>query len=594
MKPIESSPSETLHGEKQGPASSNDLNELRRLLLGPEQQQLFRLRERMDDPLIRAEELGRVLPDAISLRSAHDSKISRSLRPAIEETLKSSVRRNPRAIADAIFPILGPGIRKAIASTILGMIQSLNQMLNHSFSIKGLKWRFEALRTRRSFAEVILLHTLVYRVEQIFIIHRESGIVLQHVVSLETQAQDPDLVSGMLTAIQDFVNDSFNSGNNASLDTLRMGGDQSVWVEQGVHVFLAAVIRGTPPLGLRETFQELLSDLQKTFGERLESFQGDVAPFAILKERLEDLLKTRIRDAKTRISPLLVVIAVVALSGLSFWSYQSWQAHLAWQRYINQVNSEIGIVITDSGKRNGKYYISGLKDPMSIDPESLLSGFNMNSTGVVSTWTPYYALDNASVLKRIRHAIHPPDSVRLSLDNGELTAAGPAGHSWILDFKRRIWTIPGITAVDDSKLLDSDLHKLETARIRLEKTVFYFLLASSELEPGQEKEMRHLIDSVKDIQRLSILFDNPVHILIIGNTDASGNDQFNLNLSRARAEFLLRFLIESGINPSNVTTIGIGAKDNAPQDKSLKKNRANRMVTFKTFIQTAPKAYPDD
>ena len=78
-------------------------------------------------------------------------------------------------------------------------------------SKQGLKWRFEALRTRKPFAEVILLHTLVYQVEQIFLIHKDTGLTLQHVVSKAELANDPDLVSGMLTAIKDFVQDSFGA-----------------------------------------------------------------------------------------------------------------------------------------------------------------------------------------------------------------------------------------------------------------------------------------------------------------------------------------------------------------------------------------------
>ena len=100
---------------------------------------------------------------------------------------------------------MGPAIRKAIAATIQGLIQNFNQILEHSFSIKGLRWRLEALRTRRPFAEVVLLHTLVYQVEQVFLVHRKSGLLIDHVVAKTTVPQNPDLVSGMLTAIKDFV-----------------------------------------------------------------------------------------------------------------------------------------------------------------------------------------------------------------------------------------------------------------------------------------------------------------------------------------------------------------------------------------------------
>ena len=94
-----------------------------------------------------------------------------------------------------------------------------------------MQWRWEALRTGRPYAEIVVLRSLLYRVEQVFLIHRESGLLLQHVAArvrrrrLETK--DPEMVSGMLTAIQDFVHDSVSGTEGENLETIRMGDDRS-------------------------------------------------------------------------------------------------------------------------------------------------------------------------------------------------------------------------------------------------------------------------------------------------------------------------------------------------------------------------------
>jgi hypothetical protein len=245
--------------------------ELRELLTGPEQRQLAEILKRLNDPVRRAEELGQALPDAIAMATARDNRIARALQPTIDTALKVSAHKNPKAIADAIFPALGPAIRKAISAALAGMVQSFNHILNQSLSWQGLKWRLEALRTRKSFAEVALLHTLVYRVEQIFLIHRHSGLLLQHAVAENIASKDPDLVSGMLTAIQDFVKDSFDTKTGEMLDTLRMDGDHSVWIEHGPEAVLAAVIRGMPPVELRSRFRDLLERLHQLYGDRLDN-----------------------------------------------------------------------------------------------------------------------------------------------------------------------------------------------------------------------------------------------------------------------------------------------------------------------------------
>ena len=238
----------------------DDLSELRGLLLAPEQIQLSKLQERLDDPARRADDVSRVLPSALTLSLNRDNKFASALMPTVEEAIGVSVKKNPQRLVDAIFPVMGPAIRKSIANAFSEMVQSLNQTLEYSVSLKGLKWRLEALRTGKSFAEVVLSHTLLYRVEQVFLIHRESGLLLQHVEAGAAAVQDVDLVSGMLTAIQDFVHDSFGAEKSDALDSMQVG-ELTVWIERGSQAVLAAVFRGNAPGELRRLMQDALDSI---------------------------------------------------------------------------------------------------------------------------------------------------------------------------------------------------------------------------------------------------------------------------------------------------------------------------------------------
>ncbi len=59
--------------------------------------------------------------------------------PPVEAVITSSVRRNPRPLADALFPVIGPAIRKAIAHALSGMLDSLNRTLEQSVSVRALQ-----------------------------------------------------------------------------------------------------------------------------------------------------------------------------------------------------------------------------------------------------------------------------------------------------------------------------------------------------------------------------------------------------------------------------------------------------------------------
>ena len=67
-----------------------------------------------------------------------------------------------------------------MANAFRSMAENLNFMMERSLSFESMKWRLEALRTGKSFGEIALLRSLRYKVQQVFLIHRETGSVLQY------------------------------------------------------------------------------------------------------------------------------------------------------------------------------------------------------------------------------------------------------------------------------------------------------------------------------------------------------------------------------------------------------------------------------
>ncbi|HEU4526108.1 MAG TPA: hypothetical protein VFR62_13855, partial [Gemmatimonadales bacterium] len=110
----------------------DDLAELRELLLGADRRRIQELERRLDAVGLTRDELAELLPEAIVLRAGRDRQLARALAPTVENAIGESVRRNPRQIATAIFPVLGPAIRKAIADALAGLVASINSALEHS------------------------------------------------------------------------------------------------------------------------------------------------------------------------------------------------------------------------------------------------------------------------------------------------------------------------------------------------------------------------------------------------------------------------------------------------------------------------------
>ena len=296
------------------PFLPDPLDELRSLLAAAEKDDVERIHHRLNDPETRAEDVSRVLAEAVALgRRRH--ALTDALLPTVEEAIVRSVRRDPQTLVDALFPVMGPAIRKSIASTLAAMLQSLNETLTEGFSAQGLKWRLEAWRTGKPFAEIVLLRSLVFRVEQVFLIHRKSGLLLQHVSADPGAVQDADMVSGMLTAIRDFARDSFGGTEASALDAFQVG-DLTVWVEQGPLAILAGVIRGNPPQDLKALFAETIERIHSDQGRELEAFEGNAAPFERSRPLLETCLKVQRQPAagKTGVPRRAVTALKVALA----------------------------------------------------------------------------------------------------------------------------------------------------------------------------------------------------------------------------------------------------------------------------------------
>src|SRR5262249_7690639 len=163
----------------------------------------------------------------------------------------------------------------------------LNRTVEHSVSWRALQWRWTALRTGKPFAEIVLLSTLEYRVDQVFLIHSETGLLLEQVWADAGAARGADQVSAKVTAVRDFGRDSLKTRDGDRLAALRVG-DLSVVVEQGPRAMLAGVVRGTPPRELQTVFQDAVERLHRQFGDELSAFRGDAAPFERARPIMED------------------------------------------------------------------------------------------------------------------------------------------------------------------------------------------------------------------------------------------------------------------------------------------------------------------
>ena len=299
----------------------DELSQLKRLILGQEQQSLERLQERVERPGTRAQDVAEVLAESFELNKDNLDLLPAAMSGPVKQCITNSVREDPQEFADALFPVIGPAIRKAVSESISALSEKINRALDRSLSPQGIKWRIESLRTGVPVSQIILRDTFIYRVEQAFVIQRDSGLLIAHVARDDVDVQDSDAVSAMLTALQDFVRDSFTAGDGSELDTIRVGG-QVVWVFHGPESITAALIVGQPPREMRNIFQEVTESIHKDYGTAIRSFDGEQPSMAGVRSLLQPLLASEVerpnakrdsKNAKRRLLSGALILCVLIL-----------------------------------------------------------------------------------------------------------------------------------------------------------------------------------------------------------------------------------------------------------------------------------------
>lgn len=412
-----------------------------------EQQQIHSILQRIDqleadlkDTEKRTAEIAKSLPDAIrrasmedsSQQEINDAELAESLQIPVTRCIQQSISQDAKALANTLFPIMGPAIRRSINESIKEFLQSVNSAVEQSLSLKGMLWRFEALRTGQSFADVILQKTLVYRVEQVFLVHKESGLLIQHLSQNGIEVGDSDAVSAMLTAIQDFIRDSFTA--EGDLERVELG-SYVVWLEQSPYAVLACVVRGNASYKLREVMKQSLETIHARYGQLIKNFEGDPAPLepcrAILQKNLQ-MKELKQEDSKKSrfFSPPLIAVTSLILISIFIWLFTQIQQEYHLQRYIRNLRDTAGLMVIETKRDNGKVIVRGLRDPLATDPAEITAQFALQDR-IISEWGTYQDLAPQFVLQRAKQALNPPESVNIDLKNNKLYLTGEANNDWI-------------------------------------------------------------------------------------------------------------------------------------------------------------------
>jgi len=330
-----------------------DLDERMKELDERERYALKRLRKSMGSGSITAEGVGEVLPDAVVISADGGAKLPKSMVQTTEKAIGLSVAEDPAVLSDALFPIIGSAIRKAVERLVAETLFKVNAGLEKGLSVKRLIWRYESLRSGVPFYEIVLKHTLEYRVEHVFLIHKKTGLLIADAaLPGPSSLADKDMVASMLTAVRDYIKDSLSLEKAEAVNVLSAG-DYSIFVEEGPLALIALVVRGTADPSVRSFAQDALETVHARLGPQLRAFDGEVEPFEKAMPLLEPCLVSVDRGAKNK-KPIyaIALLCLLAATGCFFIARGAVQSarDLA---FLAALDSESGIVVVSAHRTGG-------------------------------------------------------------------------------------------------------------------------------------------------------------------------------------------------------------------------------------------------
>ena len=545
---------------------------LRKLILGDSGQVVTQLLQENARQVV-----SEVFSEALFDREKQDGSVNKVILPLVEKSVERSVTHHSEQMVGFLYPIVGSLVRKSVAAFITDILEKTNSLIENSLSFKSFVWRFKAKQAGVSFSQYVASQTFLFRVEQVFLIHRETGLLLNTLSADLHSSADADLISAMLTAINDFVSDSFNvrdEKGEQQLDVVKTD-DFTLLLKQGPKAVLVAAVSGNAPQKVANQLQLSMEEIHRLYAKELNHFNGDASVFVNSEQQLHDCLLAELKaeKSKTKKRPWMALLVFFSLSiGLCYAAFLRWEANEALAT-VSLIDEQPGIVLTSAqlvGFSTVQFNV--LRDPQAITILAWLAEQNLTKAKIKYKERAYVSVDPDIIKFKVQSILSLFPGVEVEWQDGlplfsgefsnlnKLRLQAELNKVTGLDFKTS-WLDPiKIAGVDNNAaddpaiiraILDLNIAKLERHTIKF--------------EPGEstltEQNINTLIILKEEFNQLLPLAEQQelsLGLIIMGASDSTGSSSFNKALSQKRADAVKHQLEELGIDKNRLNAIGLG------------------------------------
>ena len=513
---------------------------------------------------------------ALSIRkqiALDEEAIPQTLGPEMGKAIKAQIESEKDAMVDALYPVIG----STIAKYMVEVVQDINHKIESTLSPEGFKRKFRAKMQGVSEAELIFKESIGYHVRAIFLIAKDSGLVIQEIQIAGEKHLDADMLAGMLTAIRSFANDCIVS--DSELDSIDYG-DWQIPIEVAGYCYLAVIVAGEPPKEFITKIRRVLGEIVLKYDRAIRDFDGNLATVPVgIESKLQQLIEENQKKRRKSASPLLLWLAIAILIIILV----PWGMNKHRTQRIQQIEQqtaieldavpELSVYRLDPEIDKDRLIITGRvpsrehrdRAEQIVRPIAEQNNLKLNNQ-ILTVDVPVDPSLATGEIQRLTNLFNRQPGVEIETTYRDkiLTVTGHTLNNYTRQITQAFSQIPGVERV---------IFKLDDRLPKIPQRIYF--------DSGSTKVKTDSMDKIAAIAK--ILKQYPaIHLKLTAHSDGIGAVAFNQRLGRKRCNKVKQALSVRGIDSSRLMdscdSLSLTQEDN---DSAA---RSERYVSFEPFI----------
>ncbi|MGH1352065.1 MAG: OmpA family protein [Methyloligellaceae bacterium] len=590
--------------------SGEDVSKLRELLFGQEKRVLSDIEQlvlkhegRIGDDGALLHTVSNVLAGALREAEVNNHReLADAISPVVVLGIKREIRNSRDEMVDAFYPILGRLVSAYVSNAFKDFIEETNRRLEGSLTGRFVRLRLKSLFTRTPYQQLVLREARRLRIEELFLIKKGAGSLIDYWRSDPTSKgaqadQDEQLMSSLLTAVNEFANEAF-SGGNEELRSMDVGASR-IYLRASSSCLLVVKTSGYSGRRVEKLLdREMISVLEGYGGalEKVETHEVRRSIKAILPTLAEQINSVL---AKHKRAPVLAYafLTLIIASAISFAGWTYWDGH-----QTRLVKNKVDGVIQKYAELSGfpvdikvaydrsKVSLSGLSPDEQISYKMVKDIQDLIHPIVLETRFSHVrtVAALAAEQKKVTDGIGQI-SLRLKEIEKDLLTTATAGalkktSEQLRELSTQLTSLKEVTAsAKDVEKINGQVSGL-LARLNHPRRKVRDWARSHAIFFGEEDDIRDPELVARLLKEFSgILMSSKARIRVIGYTDPTGTPHGNVALAVKRATKISKELMKYGVPASRLKVLGRPKGLLLSYDKGP--NSSNRRVEFELIYE---------